>query len=71
MKPVDMIQNNKYSNCADLDAPELFVIMNDKWARENETAIRSCKGVEDFNINLGWFLIPDANDRLLFAMKWP
>lgn len=71
MKPVDMIQNNKYSNCGDLDAPELFVIMDFIWAKFNEEAIKNTKGVKGFNIQNGMFLIPDANDRLLFAMRWP
>ena len=71
MKPVDMIQNNKYSNCADLDAPELFVIMDFIWAKFNMEAIRNTKGVENFSIQHGLFYIPDANNRLLFALKWP
>ena len=71
MKPVDMILNNKFANCADIDAPELFVIMDFKWARENEEAIRNTKGVEGFSNQHRLFYIPDANDRLLFAMRWP
>lgn len=71
MKPDGMIQTNNYSNCADLDAPEMFIIMNFDWAKEHAEAIRSTKGVEGFNISHGWFYIHEANDRLLFAMRWP
>ena len=71
MKPVDIIQTNKYVNCPDLNAPELFIIWDFIWAKFNEEAIRNTKGVEGFSIQHGLFYIPDANDRLLFVMRWP
>lgn len=71
MKPDGMIQTNNYSNCADLDAPELFIIMDFAWARSNIKEIMMSKGVEGFNIQSGMFYIHEANDRLLFAMRWP
>lgn len=70
-KPSDMIKTDKYANCADLDSPALFIIMDFKWARENEAAIRSCKGVYGFSLQDGMFLILKARDRLLFALRWP
>ena len=65
-----MIQTANYANCADLDAPELFIVINHTWAQENEAAIRSTKGVE-LNLQNLMFFIPDAKDRLLFALRWP
>lgn len=71
MRTADLIQNSKYSNCADLNAPELFVILDFIWAKFNMEAITNTKGVEGFSITLGWFYIDDPNDRLLFALRWP
>lgn len=70
-RPSDMIENAKYCNCADLDSPGLFIVMDFVWAKNEEQAIRASKGVTGFSLRDGMFLIPDANDRLLFAMKWP
>ena len=70
MKPDNMIQNKNYCNCADLDAPEMFIIMDFNWAKENSEKIRATKGVEGFNISHGWFYIADPKDRLLFTMRW-
>jgi len=66
-----MITTKNYSNCSDLDTPELFVIMDFKWARENEDAIRNTPGVEYLNVPHGIFYITNPNARLLFAMRWP
>ena len=68
---LNLITTDKYVNCPDLDAAELFLIWDFDWARENEEAIRNTKGVQSFNIGLGLFYIHDANDRLLFALRWP
>ena len=71
MRTADLIQNSKYANCADLDAAELFVIVDFAWAKDNEEAIKATKGVEGFSITLGWFYIDDPIYRLLFSLRWP
>lgn len=58
-----------FETCEDLDVPQLIYIRDVTWAQNNWDAIKACPGVV-VTQEPHFILIEDANDRLLFFMRW-
>lgn len=60
----------KVSWCDELDAPELGMIMDHEWLRLNESALAQWLRARGGSLCSGLVYLPDANQRLLFALRW-
>jgi len=64
----------KFVFCDDLNAPDLAMIMDDKWAVDNSDEIMATPGLHFFTdrgLRMGdILLIPKEEDKLMFILKW-
>jgi hypothetical protein len=67
-KPKDFICSRYFENCADLDTPELFYILDQKWFKEHEAEIRKLDPT--VVAQHGVFIVNDPKVRLLLALRF-
>ena len=67
-KPDDFIRTPYFENCADLNAPELFYIFDQKWFKEHKEEIRKLD--PPMYTRHGVFIINDPKVRLLLMLKY-
>ncbi len=67
-KPKDFICSRYFENCADLDTPELFYILDQKWFKEHEAEIKKLDPT--MYSGYGTFVIKDPKVRLLLALRF-
>lgn len=67
-KPKDFICSRYFENCADLDTPELFYILDQKWFKEHEAEIKKLD--PSMVSQHGVFIISDPKVRLLLMLKY-
>jgi len=61
---------DRFCFCDDLDAPEILVLLDQRWANENREQILGSPGVQSLQADSSMLIIPDAQDRLVFMLKF-
>ena len=61
---------DRFCFCDDLDAPELLVILDQRWATENREQILGSPGVQSLQADSSMLIISDPNDRLVFTLRF-
>lgn len=63
------MRDKHFETCEELGTPEIIYIRDVDWALKHWDNFLKCKGVEEMQ-KPHFLFIPNANDRLLFIMKW-
>jgi hypothetical protein len=61
---------DRFCFCDDLDAPEILVILDQRWANENREQILGSPGVQSLQADSSMLIIPNEQDRLIFMLKF-
>ena len=61
---------DRFCFCDDLDAPEILVILDQRWALANREQILGSPGVQSLHNDSSMLIIPDERDRLLFMLRF-
>jgi hypothetical protein len=61
---------DRFRFCDDLDAPEVLVLLDQRWALENREQILGSPGVQSLQSDSSMLIISDPNDRLIFMLKF-
>ena len=61
---------DRFCFCDDLDAPEILVILDQRWANENREQILGSPGVQSLQADSSMLIIPNERDRLVFMLKF-
>jgi hypothetical protein len=61
---------DRFCFCDDLDAPEILVILDQRWATANREQILGSPGVQSLQADSSMLIIPNEQDRLLFMLKF-
>jgi len=61
---------DRFCFCDDLDAPEILVLLDQRWANENREQILGSPGVQSLQADSSMLIIPDEQDRLLFMLRF-
>jgi len=61
---------DRFCFCDDLDAPEILVLLDQRWANENREQILGSPGVQSLQPDSSMLIISDPNDRLVFMLKF-
>ena len=61
---------DRFRFCDDLDAPELLVLLDQRWATANREQILGSPGVQSLQADSSMLIIPNEQDRLVFMLKF-
>jgi len=61
---------DRFCFCDDLDAPEILVLLDQRWANENREQILGSPGVQSLQADSSMLIIPNPQDRLIFMLKF-
>ena len=61
---------DRFRFCDDLDAPEILVLLDQRWANENREQILGSPGVQSLQADSSMLIIPNEQDRLVFMLKF-
>ena len=61
---------DRFCFCDDLDAPEILVILDQRWALANREQILGSPGVQSLQADSSMLIIPNEQDRLIFMLKF-
>ena len=61
---------DRFCFCDDLDAPEILVILDQRWALANREQILGSPGVQSLHNDSSMLIIPDEREALVFRLKW-
>lgn len=65
-----LLSDDPFYFCDDLGAPELLVVLNQRWLRENREQILGSPGVQSLHSDSHLLVIDDPRDRLVFRLRW-
>ena len=63
------MNNPNYEFCDELDAPEMCVILNQDWWKNNKEKINEWH--PSVGMGNGVLYIPESADRTYFMLRWP